>query len=124
MSASVKFGTPVKEVWPVSDPNPDSADQVRLTPVKSAPELLVSVIVCVVGTDGVSLQSQELTGELRRRGWTVRPCASDVPDGAGGLRLDELAYQSGDAVSLRRRVFTSTVADSDSSALGAPCSCV
>jgi hypothetical protein len=71
------------------------------------------------GTDGVSLQSQELTGELRRRGWTVRPCASDVPDGAGGLRLDELAYQSGDAVSLRRRVFTSTVADSDSSALDA-----
>ena len=57
------------------------------------------------GTDGVSLQSQELSKELRRRGWTVHPCACDVPDGSDGLRLAELAYQSEDAVALRRRIF-------------------
>ncbi len=58
------------------------------------------------GTDGVSLQSQELSKELRGRGWTVHPCACDVPDGADGLRLAELAYQSADAVALRARLFS------------------
>ncbi len=57
------------------------------------------------GTDGVSLQSQELTRALRKRGWEVHSCASDVPDGAEGLRLPELSYQSEDALALRRRIF-------------------
>ncbi|PZR83679.1 MAG: hypothetical protein DLM65_01395 [Candidatus Aeolococcus gillhamiae] len=57
------------------------------------------------GTDGVSLQSQELSKELRRRGWQVHPCAADVPDGSDGLRIAELSYQSADAVELRRRIF-------------------
>jgi len=39
------------------------------------------------GTDGVSLQSQELTKALRKCGWRIHSCASDVPDGAEGLRL-------------------------------------
>jgi len=57
------------------------------------------------GTDGVSLQSQELTKALRKRGWRVHSCASDVPDGAEGLRLPELSYQSDDALALRRSIF-------------------
>ena len=57
------------------------------------------------GTDGVSLQSQELTKALRKRGWRVHSCACDVPDGAEGLRVPELSYQSDDAVALRRRMF-------------------
>ena len=32
------------------------------------------------GTDGVSLQSQELSKALRSNGWQVHACASDVPD--------------------------------------------
>jgi hypothetical protein len=58
------------------------------------------------GTDGVSLQSQELTKALRERGWGVHSCASDVPDGAEGLRLEELSYQSDDALALRRSLFS------------------
>jgi mannosylglucosylglycerate synthase len=57
------------------------------------------------GTDGVSLQSQELTKALRKREWEVHSCASDVPDGADGLRLEELSYQSDDALALRRSIF-------------------
>lgn len=57
------------------------------------------------GTDGVSLQSQELSKALRKRGWRVHSCASDVPDGSDGLRVPELSYQSDDALGLRRRLF-------------------
>ncbi|MBV9132322.1 MAG: hypothetical protein JO318_06470, partial [Chloroflexi bacterium] len=59
------------------------------------------------GTDGVSLQSQELSKALRKRGWRVYPCASDVPDSTEGLRIAELSYQSDDALALRRRMFSS-----------------
>jgi len=59
------------------------------------------------GTDGVSLQSLELSKALGQRGWSARPCASDVPEGGPGLRLAELSYQSPDAVALRGRVFAS-----------------
>ncbi|HEX6537944.1 MAG TPA: hypothetical protein VF155_02030 [Candidatus Dormibacteraeota bacterium] len=62
------------------------------------------------GTDGVSLQSQELSEALTKRGWRVHPCASDVPEGADGLRLPELAYQSAEAVALRTRLFPTAVA--------------
>lgn len=57
------------------------------------------------GTDGVSLQSQELSKALRSNGWQVHACASDVPDDIPGLRIPELSYQSDDAVQLRRRLF-------------------
>jgi hypothetical protein len=57
------------------------------------------------GTDGVSLQSQELSKALRARGWSVHRCASDVPDGVEGLRIPELSYQSDDALALRQRLF-------------------
>jgi hypothetical protein len=57
------------------------------------------------GTDGVSLQSQELSRALSHQGWSVHFCASDVPDNAPGRRLPELAYQSPDAVALRARLF-------------------
>ncbi len=57
------------------------------------------------GTDGVSLQSQELSKALGARGWRVFSCASDVPSQAEGLPLPELSYQSPDAVGLRRRIF-------------------
>jgi mannosylglucosylglycerate synthase len=67
------------------------------------------------GTDGVSLQSQELSRELRTRGWTVHPCACDVPDDAEGLRLRELAYQSADTVALRRRIFAPASKHGDAS---------
>lgn len=59
------------------------------------------------GTDGVSLQSQELSAALNVRGWRVYPCASDVPHDVAGLRLPELSYQSADAVALRTRLFPS-----------------
>ena len=58
------------------------------------------------GTDGVSLQSQELSKALRKRSWRVYPCASDVPDSTEGLRIAELSYQSDDALALRRRMFS------------------
>ncbi len=58
------------------------------------------------GTDGVSLQSQELAKALRARGWQTLPCACDVPPGAEGLRLPELSYQSPEAVALRERIFS------------------
>jgi mannosylglucosylglycerate synthase len=58
------------------------------------------------GTDGVSLQSQELSKALRGRGWQVHACASDVPDSMEGLRIAELSYQSDDALALRRRLFS------------------
>jgi mannosylglucosylglycerate synthase len=58
------------------------------------------------GTDGVSLQSQELSKALSVRGWRVLSCAGDVPPGAEGLRLPELSYQSPDAIALRERIFS------------------
>ena len=58
------------------------------------------------GTDGVSLQSQELSKALSVRGWRVMFCACDVPAGAEGLRLPELSYQSPDAIALRKRIFS------------------
>jgi mannosylglucosylglycerate synthase len=57
------------------------------------------------GTDGVSLQSQELSKALTARGWHVFACASDLPSDAEGLELPELSYQSADAVELRQRIF-------------------
>ncbi|HEY2594053.1 MAG TPA: hypothetical protein VGK33_09155, partial [Chloroflexota bacterium] len=69
------------------------------------PAATLEVHYKLFGTDGVSLQSQELTGELRRRGWTVHPCACDVPEGAEGLRIPALSYQSAEAVALRGWVF-------------------
>lgn len=71
----------------------------------SEPGATIEVHFKLFGTDGVSLQSQELTKALRKRGWRVHSCASDVPDGAEGLRLPELSYQSDDALALRRRIF-------------------
>ena len=69
------------------------------------PEATMEVHFKLFGTDGVSLQSQELTKALRARGWRVASCASDVPPDAEGLNLFELSYQSPDAVALRRRIF-------------------
>ena len=57
------------------------------------------------GTDGVSLQSQELSRALRNNGWQVHACASDVPERILGLRIPQLSYQSDDAVALRRQLF-------------------
>jgi mannosylglucosylglycerate synthase len=58
------------------------------------------------GTDGVSLQSQELSKALGARGWRALPCASDLPPDAEGLMLPELSYQSPDAIALRKRIFS------------------
>ena len=58
------------------------------------------------GTDGVSLQSQELTKALAARDWWAIPCASDLPSHVDGLTMPELSYQSPDAVDLRKRVFS------------------
>ena len=60
------------------------------------------------GTDGVSLQSLELSKALAARGWRVLSCASDVPPHAEGLMLPELSYQSSDAVELRTRIFSAS----------------
>jgi mannosylglucosylglycerate synthase len=58
------------------------------------------------GTDGVSLQSQELSNALGKRGWSVHACAADVPPDAQGLRLPDLTYQSPDAIAFRQRIFS------------------
>jgi mannosylglucosylglycerate synthase len=60
------------------------------------------------GTDGVSLQSQELSKALGARGWRSFSCASDIPPHGEGLMLPELSYQSPGAVALRRRIFSSS----------------
>ena len=71
------------------------------------------------GTDGVSLQSQELSKALAARGWRAFPCGSDLPPHTEGVMLPELSYQSPDAVALRHRIFpagegSSTAAEGDS----------
>src|ERR1700680_1560199 len=76
-----------------------------MTEGNTAPGATLEVHFKLFGTDGVSLQSQELTKALRARGWRVASCASDVPPDAEGLKVPELSYQSPDAVALRRRVF-------------------
>ena len=63
------------------------------------------------GTDGVSLQSQELTKAFRERGWRVHSCASDLPEDATGLRLADLSYQSDEAIALRQSIFDPTAAE-------------
>src|SRR5215468_12036869 len=75
--------------------------------INSLPTATMEVHFKLFGTDGVSLQSQELTKALRERGWRVHPCASDLPNDATGLQLDELSYQSPDAMALRRSIFES-----------------
>ncbi len=60
------------------------------------------------GTDGVSLQSQELSSALAARGWRAFSCASDVPPDAQGLAVPDLSYQSPEAVALRERIFPDT----------------
>lgn len=57
------------------------------------------------GSDGVSLQSQELGDEMRRRQRLVFPVASDVPVELVGLRLADLSYQLPAALDLRHRLF-------------------
>ena len=71
------------------------------------------------GTDGVSLQSLELSAALRRRGWHVHSCASDVPLGWEGLALVELSYQSASAVDLRARLFAPRAGEGGGPAVGA-----
>jgi len=78
------------------------------------PHATLEIHFKLFGTDGVSLQSQELSKALRERGWLVHSCASDVPSEADGLRLPELSYQSPDAIALRNRVFPPAAGGSSS----------
>ena len=73
-----------------------------------APKRTLEVHFKLFGTDGVSLQSQELSKALGARGWRAFSCASDVPPHAEGLTLPELSYQSPDAVALRKRIFSTS----------------
>lgn len=73
--------------------------------MSSADQRTLEVHFKLFGTDGVSLQSQELSKALGARGWRVLPCAGDVPPRAEGLRLPELSYQSPEAIALRNRIF-------------------
>lgn len=63
------------------------------------------------GTDGVSLQSQELGDALRKRGWRVHACASDVPADSVGLKVPQLSYQSDEAIALRESIFAPSSTD-------------
>jgi uncharacterized RmlC-like cupin family protein len=69
------------------------------------PTTTMEVHFKLFGTDGVSLQSRELSKALTSRGWSVHACAADVPPATKGLKLPELSYQSPDAIDLRERVF-------------------
>ena len=73
--------------------------------MNAPPRRTLEVHFKLFGTDGVSLQSQELSKALGARGWQAFSCASDVPPHAEGLTLPELSYQSPDAVALRQRIF-------------------
>ncbi len=73
-----------------------------------APRRTLEVHFKLFGTDGVSLQSQELSKALGARGWRAFPCGSDVPSDVDGLTLPELSYQSPDAVALRKRIFSTS----------------
>lgn len=76
-----------------------------VTTMQQSARATLEVHFKLFGTDGVSLQSQELSRALGRNGWQVHACASDVPEGLLGLRIPQLSYQSADAVALRRRLF-------------------
>ncbi len=80
----------------------------RATDGGEGPSRTLEVHFKLFGTDGVSLQSQELSKALGARGWRAFSCASDVPPQAEGLRLPELSYQSPEAVALRKRVFSAS----------------
>ena len=80
----------------------------RAADSREAPKRTLEVHFKLFGTDGVSLQSQELSKALGARGWQAFSCASDVPPHAQGLTLPELSYQSPDAVTLRKRVFSTS----------------
>ena len=83
----------------------------RAADEREAPRRTLEVHFKLFGTDGVSLQSQELSKALGARGWQAFSCASDVPPHAEGLALPELSYQSLDAVTLRKRVFSTSEGD-------------
>ena len=70
------------------------------------PKRTLEVHFKLFGTDGVSLQSLELTKALAARDWSATPCGSDVPSHVEGLTLPELSYQSPEAMDLRKRVFS------------------
>jgi mannosylglucosylglycerate synthase len=72
----------------------------------TSPKSTLEVHFKLFGTDGVSLQSQELSKAIGANGWAVFACASDLPSHAEGLNLPELSYQSPDAVALRERIFS------------------
>jgi glycosyltransferase involved in cell wall biosynthesis len=97
---------------------PSEVIEPALMTARAAPRATMEVHFKLFGTDGVSLQSQELTKALSKRDWRVHPCSSDVPPQAGGLMLPELSYQSPDAVALRKRIFSPAAERSD--ALPAP----
>jgi hypothetical protein len=73
---------------------------------REVPRRTLEIHFKLFGTDGVSLQSQELSKALGARGWRAFSCASDVPTDAEGLTVPELSYQSTDAVALRNRIFS------------------
>ncbi len=81
---------------------------VRAADGRGAPRRTLEVHFKLFGTDGVSLQSQELSKALGARGWHAFFCSSDVPPHAEGLTLPELSYQSPDAVDLRNRIFSTS----------------
>jgi hypothetical protein len=81
-------------------------DEEGATDSREAPRRTLEVHFKLFGTDGVSLQSQELSKALGARGWRSFSCASDLPPHAQGLTLPELSYQSPEAVALRKRVFS------------------
>jgi hypothetical protein len=85
--------------------------------MQESPRATLEVHFKLFGTDGVSLQSQELSRSLRSNGWQVHACASDVPEGVLGVRIPQLSYQSKEAVELRRRLFHADPATPDAASV-------
>lgn len=96
---------PAQPAAPAADGAAAEEEQVPEAADAGARDKTLEIHFKLFGTDGVSLQSQELSRALRMRGWSVLSCACDVPPGAAGLRLPELSYQSPDAIALRQRIF-------------------
>ena len=63
------------------------------------------------GTDGVSLQMQEINTYLKSNGWDVFECSSDCPEDGNGLRIPMMNHCLDEVVQLKKQIFTPDIAD-------------
>ena len=99
------------------------AEEIVFSRLDPLPRATLDLHFELFSTDGVSMQSQELTGALRSRKWPVHLAASDAGPGSGDLRLPELSYQSDDSIALRRNSTAIGKASSSTASASTTCCC-